>query len=246
HDGFGNKTITTTHKEFAPTDTGQIKLITSSSWTETNKDYGATTLDGTEIKTIQASVITYSYGEKNGYKDSLKQVTATDSIVKTTDYFGNVTRTTTSYEYGVIKGQAKIISTKTSMDSQNIDGSTSKTIEGCEERLKYSYDNYTGRLSAITNIQDSIVLNNDGFENKTITTTHKEFAPTRSGQIKLSTSSSWTETNKDYKATTLDGTEIKTIQASVVTYSYGGRSRYKDLLKQVTATDSIVETTDYF
>ncbi len=246
NDGFGNKTITTTHKEFAPTDTGQIKLSTSSSWTETNKDYGATTLDGTEIETTQASVVTYSYGEKNGYKDSLSEVTATDSIVKTRGYFGGVTWTTSSYEYGVINGQAKIVSTKTSTVTRNMDGSTSKTIEGCEEVLKYSYDNNTGRLSGITNTQDSIVLNNDGFGNKTITTTHKEFAPAWSGQIRLKTSSSWTETNEDYGATALDGTEIKSIQASIVTYSYGRRNSYWDLLNQVTASDSVVETTDYW
>ncbi|GAG02391.1 unnamed protein product, partial [marine sediment metagenome] len=175
-DIFGNTYHTQTTNTYGQIINGQAKITNALTTTESRN------IDGSLGQTV--SSIDYGYDGKTGLlqwsrlssgrisariilKDGTVWEHSASGRVVTVggDFFGNKYWSESLNEYRVIKGETKLDKVTTATSSINIDGSTSETVR--EEVLEYHYEN--NRLSAITNIQDSIVLNHDGFGNKTIT-----------------------------------------------------------------------------
>ncbi|MBI2916328.1 MAG: hypothetical protein HYY07_05665, partial [Elusimicrobia bacterium] len=174
-DGFGNTskgTITQTYDKKLIERFGKALLVETKTQTD-NTRFEDTNMDGSSQ--IQEMVVTYGYDARG------RMVSASGKgTVTTDDGFGNVSQGQITQTYFILKGQAKLLSSKTVSDAVNLDGSTSHQ----DMTTGYTYST-NGKLTA--SLGAGMSRSDDGFGNVTNSNITQEFKIVN-GQAKLAKS----------------------------------------------------------
>ncbi|MBI4217505.1 MAG: hypothetical protein HY610_00145, partial [Elusimicrobia bacterium] len=224
-DFFENVTISTSKQNYDIIN-GQAKVKTASSGTKIVNVDGSKSVDSES----QDSVITYTYGKRTEIRDGKKvrlngvltgAVQSQEGITVVKDAFGNKTISKTSQTYTIVLGQAKVETVSSRTDVENVDGSYSVKEDGVYSVVKYTYgvdaDGRVGVLIGAENIVAGVSVMDDGFGNRTTSTTEQTYKIVN-GQAKVKTVSTRTDiVNLDGSHSVAEGSA-----ASVLTYSYWG------------------------
>ncbi|MBI3012580.1 MAG: hypothetical protein HYY63_03035, partial [Elusimicrobia bacterium] len=211
-DGFGNTskgTITQTYDKKLIERFGKALLVETKTQTD-NTRFEDTNMDGSSQ--IQEMVVTYGYDARG------RMVSASGKgTVTTDDGFGNVSQGQITQTYFILKGQAKLLSSKTVSDAVNLDGSTSHQ----DMTTGYTYST-NGKLTA--SLGAGMSRSDDGFGNVTNSNIAQEFKIVN-GQAKLAKSVTISKTVNLDGSKSWMGEEGKG-QAMVLSYRYYGEEGF--------------------
>ncbi|MBI3012117.1 MAG: hypothetical protein HYY63_00650, partial [Elusimicrobia bacterium] len=223
-DGFGNRTASLTTQSYEIIN-GQAKVKTVTSHTDVNNIDGSRSVAEGSVD----SVVTYTYGDRDGKKGILVgAMNSTPGVTVMDDGFGNRTASRTTQVYEIINGQAKVKTVTSHTDVNNSDGSRSVADGSVDSVVTYEYgdrDGKKGILIAAMNTVPGVTVMDDGFGNRTNSRTTQTYEIVN-GQAKVKTVTSHTELNNIDGSRSLAEGSVD----SVVTYSYGDRDGKKGIL----------------
>ncbi|MBI3012646.1 MAG: hypothetical protein HYY63_03370, partial [Elusimicrobia bacterium] len=223
-DGFGNRTVSTITQNYLILN-GQAKLTSVRTHTEVFNLDGSGTVAGLG----QDSVVTYTYGDRDGKKGILiGAVNTIPGVTVMDDGFGNRITSRTTQTYEIVNGQAKVKTVTTHTDSANIDGSRSVVEGSVDSVVTYLYGDQDGKkgiLVGATNTTPGVTVMDDGFGNRSTSKTSQMFELIN-GQAKVRTVTTHTDiVNSDGSRSLADGAVD-----SVVTYTYGDQDGKRGVL----------------